>query len=269
MILVDKQIREANKEGMLISEGFVEANLNAVSYDLTIDCIIKDGESEEVEYDLEPGDVIFIRTKEKLRIPENILGRIAEKNSRMRQGLKVDGPHYQPGHETYAFLRVQNLSDKVISLKAGMTIAQVIFEQLCDTPEVTYDKQQGASFQFEKEYRGLGNYKKEYSKQMKDAYDKANHDLEDLSQKIYGNVLTLMGVLVAVFSIITVNADLLKNMVSDYKMIVVVNVTVAISVSIMMGIILIFLNVKKRKGIVIALIGVALIALLGLTIVLL
>ena len=39
----------------------------------------------------------------------NILRWIAEKNSRMRQGLAVSGPHYQLGHKTYAFLRVTNI----------------------------------------------------------------------------------------------------------------------------------------------------------------
>ncbi len=38
MILVDRQIKEANKIGNLISDGFAEENLNSVSYDLTVDC---------------------------------------------------------------------------------------------------------------------------------------------------------------------------------------------------------------------------------------
>ena len=44
-------------------------------------------------------------------MPLNVLGRVAEKNSRMRQGLQVDGPHYQPGHITYVFMRVRNISN--------------------------------------------------------------------------------------------------------------------------------------------------------------
>lgn len=53
--------------------------------------------AERLEYRLSPGEVVFIKTQEKLKLLEDILGRIAEKNSLMRLGLKVDGPHYQPG----------------------------------------------------------------------------------------------------------------------------------------------------------------------------
>ena len=95
-------------------------------------------DKENVHYDLKPGETVFVKTKEKLALPLNILGRIAEKNSRMRQGLKVDGPHYQPGHVTFAFLRVQNISVNTIELSAGMKIAQIIFEELTGTPEVPY-----------------------------------------------------------------------------------------------------------------------------------
>lgn len=69
------------------------------------------------------------------------MGRIAEKNSRMRQGLKVDGSHYQPEHETYAYLRVQNISTTYIDFSKGMKVAQIIIEQLSGEPAVTYDKQ--------------------------------------------------------------------------------------------------------------------------------
>ena len=80
----------------------------------------------------------------------------------MRQGLVVAGPYYQPGHNTYAFLRVGNISENVIKLEKGTNIAQVMFEQLSDIPDMPYDKQPSASFQNEDKYRGLGNYKEEY-----------------------------------------------------------------------------------------------------------
>ena len=76
----------------------------------------------------------------------------------MRQGLKVDASHYQPGHVTYAFLRVQNISENIIELSWGMKIAQIMFEQLTQIPEKPYSKQENASFQDEVQYVGLGNY---------------------------------------------------------------------------------------------------------------
>lgn len=168
MILVDKHIKEYVEKNELIISGYNENHINSMSYDLTIDYIILNEQTHVQTYELQPGDIVYIKTTEQLKFPTNITGRIAEKNSRMRQGLKVDGPQYQPGHTTFGFLRVQNLSTKILELRSGMAIAQIIFEQLKDSPLVPYSEQPGASYNMEMEYRGLGNYKAEYEKQTKE-----------------------------------------------------------------------------------------------------
>lgn len=165
MILVDKNIKTLAASGSLIVSGYKEENVNGVSYDLTVDIILDENGSELTEYELQPGEIVFVRSNEKISIPTNILGRVAEKNSRMRQGLMVDGPHYQPGHVTYVFMRVRNISTKIIKLTKDMKIAQMIFEELKEVPEIPYSAQEGASFQNEKKYVGLGNYQAEYDKQ--------------------------------------------------------------------------------------------------------
>ena len=92
------------------------------------------------------------------------MGRIGEKNSRLRQGLWVSGPHYFPGHSTYIFLRVKNISPNDIGIKEGDKIAQIFFEQLDEVPDTTYDSQADASFNDEDQYRGLGRYTTEYDR---------------------------------------------------------------------------------------------------------
>ena len=165
MILVDKNIKALVANGTLIISGYKEENVNGFSYDLTADVIIDVNSGELTEYRLQPGETVFVRSKEQLSIPVNVMGRVAEKNSRMRQGLQVDGPHYQPGHVTYAFLRVRNISTDIIVLSQGMKIAQIMFEELKEVPDVPYSSQENASFQNEKKYVGLGNYQEEYAKQ--------------------------------------------------------------------------------------------------------
>ena len=44
-----------------------------------------------------------IRTQEKLRIPEAILGRVEEKDSKMIQEWVANGHLYEPRCQTYAF----------------------------------------------------------------------------------------------------------------------------------------------------------------------
>jgi deoxycytidine triphosphate deaminase len=249
MILVDKDIRERVARQELIVSGYKEENLNGVSYDLTVD-YVRDAKGEEQRnFELHPGEVVFVKTQEKLSIPLDILGRIAEKNSRMRQGIKVDGPHYQPGHVTYAYLRVQNISEDIIELSRGMKIAQIIFEQLSQVPDVPYSRQEGASFQNEEQYFGLGNYKAEYEKQTRKKVEETKEDIESMSQRIYGNVLTIMGVLVAVFSLLTINYQAFINANIDTKYIIAMNLTLALCIVLMMGIILLFVNKARSRKI--------------------
>lgn len=247
MILVDRDIREYVKNKELILDGFVEENLNGVSYDLTIDAVIDNDSKNRMEYSLSPGEVVFVKTQEKLKIPDNILGRIAEKNSLMRLGLIVNGPHYQPGHVTYAFLRVQNVSEDIITLTRGMPVAQIIFEQLSAVPDVPYSGQKSASYQNEVEYRGFGKYQNIYEQKVKSVIENAKESVESSAQKIYANVLTLMGILVAIFSLITIDYQAFAQSTLSVGYILVMNLSLALCITLMMGIILIFVNRAKNK----------------------
>lgn len=256
MILVDKDIKRYVEQKQLILSGYTEENLNGVSYDLTIDTVLDMAGAEHCEYELKPGETVFIKTLEKLHIPTSILGRIAEKNSRMRQGLKVDGPHYQPGHVTYAFLRVQNISSQIIVLQNHMRIAQIMFEQLTEEPETPYSAQKGASFQDEVTYKGLGNYKEEYEKQTRRELQRAKEDIEGVSQRIYANVLTIMGIFVAIFSLLTINFQAFTEALVDFRYIWVMNFTLTLCIVIMLGLIFIFINRAGNKKIIWAYVAV-------------
>ncbi len=122
MILVDKEIKR--RSGEIFQEGFAESNVTAISYDLHIQGII--GEEKLLDsYVLRPNEFVFIKTREKIKMPNDLMGRVGEKNSRMRQGLFVSGPHYYPGHNTYLYLRVLNITASTIKIKEGDEIAQI------------------------------------------------------------------------------------------------------------------------------------------------
>ena len=163
MVLVDKMIKERATEIFL--EGYDESSVTAISYDLHIEGIVC-GEKLVDSFILRPGEIVFIKTKEMIRMPNDLMGRIGEKNSRMRQGLCVAGPHYFPGHQTYLYLRVQNISSGTIQIKEKDAIAQIIFEELGGKPETSYEYQKQASFNYEEEYRGLAKYKDEYEERL-------------------------------------------------------------------------------------------------------
>ena len=244
MILVDKNIKQMVSPGQLIISGYNSDNVNCISYDLTLGAF-PNANLEHLE--MIPGEVIIIKTNEQLLIPDNIMGRIAEKNSLMRMGVRVDGPHYQPGHKTYAFLRVQNISGNVIVLEKNMKIAQIIFEELKEVPDVTYGSQPNASFQNEDTYVRFGKYETEYNKHIK-SYEDAKEDIENISSRIYGNVLTLMGIIVAIFSLLTVNYQAFSNADLNLRYIIAMNLSLSFCITVMLGIILLIINKGKKKG---------------------
>lgn len=243
-LLVDKNIKALAQQGKLISQGYNSANVNSISYDLTLGEFVD--EPAKTDRELYPGEYFIIKTMEELSIPDTITGRVGEKNSLLRLGLKVDGPQYQPGHTTYAFLRVQNISDKIITLHKGMEIAQIYFEELKETPERPYSAQPGASFQNEDAYRGYGSYDSQYKASLK-SFEKVRDDLDHMSAKIYGNVLTLMGILVAIFSMLTINYEAFSNAVLTTKYVIVMNLSLTFCIVVMLGLVLLLINKWKKK----------------------
>lgn len=165
MVYSDADILHKVENGELFTEGFKKENLGPCSYDLTADTVcFSDGTERELPWIVRPKEFIIIKTKEAISIPNDIIGRIVERNSVMRFGLQVSGPVYQPGHKTKIFLRVFNMTWNKVKIEGDFEIAQIIFEQLESPPIHPYPKT--GTFQNEMEYRGLGRYKDTF-KRMK------------------------------------------------------------------------------------------------------
>lgn len=242
MILVDKDIK--NRQSEIFCDGCYNASdVNPVSYDLHVMGIVEQDDLVD-SYVLRPNEVIFVKMKEKIHIPKDLMGRIGEKNSRMRQGLWVTGPHYFPGHETYIYLRVQNITSGTIKIKKDDKIAQIFFEQLNGKPECAYDEQQSASYNEEDQYRGMAKYKDEYEERI-GKIDNANNNLDEKINHIYANILTLMGIFVSVFSLIMVNFSNLGDQFANTKYVAVMNLSLGIVICLFLGLIMLFINHKE------------------------
>lgn len=243
MVLIDREIREL---GESIIENFDEKKVGPISYDVSIDEIITNNKNIET-YLLKPGEAVFIKTIERIKVPEDLMIRIGQKNSKMRMMLIVDGPSYFPGHETYMFLRVINISQNAIELDKGDEIAQLFFERISGIPDVPYNKTPNASFNEEDKYRGYGNYQEEYEKKIKKV-NEVREKLEDTVTNIYTNIMTIMGVFVAIFSLIMVNfTNLNSNAAMQPESLITINISLGIIISLFLGLILIFLNKAKNK----------------------
>lgn len=262
MILVDREIKQRGKD--IVIEGYDENNVNSVSYDVTLECIITN-DAEKESYILQPGETIFVRTKEMIHMPDDLMGRIGEKNSKMRLGIQVSGPHYFPGHKTYMFLRVSNISPNRIKIEKGDKIAQIFFEQLKEVPQMTYDLQENASFNNEEKYRGFAGYQDEYERKIL-KIEQQKEELEEKESKMYANIMTIMGVFVAVFSMIMVNFTNVNAGITNLKFLIMLNLSLGIVVVLFVGLMLVFLNKAKSKNFLVAYIILMLILVIALLI---
>lgn len=152
-MIVDREIKELVKKNNLI-ENFNEENLSSISYDISIDKFVVDKEESDLEnLVLSSSSFVYIKAVESLHMPSDLCCMVIEKNSLMRMGLKVDGPLYQPGHNSSIYIRVMNISKKDILLKRNMRIAQLVFMKLDKVPDITYAMQKDARYNDEDSFR--------------------------------------------------------------------------------------------------------------------
>ena len=164
----------------------------------------------------------------------------------MREGLLVGAPNYQPGIHSRCFIRVTNISEHIITLGKGKQIAQILFDTLSTEPDIAYSNKPNASFNGEiDEFFGYGQYENEYSKEIK-KINKAKEDLESKVQSIYSNVLVFMGIIAAIFTIITINFGASKSGDFTKVDILSLNLSLAFVISFLGGI-LSLLTAKRKK----------------------
>ena len=126
-------------------------------------------------------------------------------------GLTMDSPVYQPGHITPIYCRLTNLSNDKIELKQGDKYVTLIFEQLDEEPDTPYS----GAFQNEFSFKGLADYKSEYIDQIQ-SIEGQIHDIKSLEKSVYGNVITILTIFIAIFSILNVNIGLIQKSVSGW-----------------------------------------------------
>lgn len=204
MVLVDHEIADRVKRDGLI-DSFDDSCLTNIGYDLRAKRFYVSDKAEE-SVTLQPNESAFVESVEIVDIPTDILGRIALKNSRIRQGLSLDAPVYQPGHKTRIYFRLTNVSADSITLEVGDRYATILFEKLSAVPDHPYT----GTFSDEFKYKGLGAYKDLYKRQIREI-EKKTEDIKSIEHSIYGNVLVILTVFVSLFSFLTTNISLAAN----------------------------------------------------------
>lgn len=184
MVLTDNEIREYvlnyekhNLDKPLISK-FEEKQLQSESYDITasskitrlkkeVRCISIDEQEdidsmyEEIDmksdgYVISPKEYIMVALNEEINLPEFLTAHIRPRTKFTRLGLIVSDQHCNSTYSGVLKIGLYNATDYAIKLKAGVGIAQVVFEELKSKPseEKLYRNKLNASYQNEKEFIG-------------------------------------------------------------------------------------------------------------------
>lgn len=255
MILVDKQIEAQVKCQNLICNGFKRENLHCISYDILIDSIILPDFTDEkkfvekASYNLRSGETVYVKSDIEIQMPVDCIGRIVERNSVMRIGLVVSGPCYQPGHKTKLFLRVHNITSNDICLYKNQGIAQIMFEHLDMKPDKPYSKEADNSYQDETKYMGVqGEWRDDWLSQL-EKYNQKIEQLDNMESRIYGNIITIMGVFLTMFSLLMFNFNAVANNKElEFKSIIKIDCSLLLLLYILLGVIVLIVNSRRKKS---------------------
>jgi dCTP deaminase len=154
-ILSGNEILNYIKEGKLEIIPFNEKQIGPASIDLTLGNNFRVFKkvrqvfhvTEEIDYNkitkvievkdddhllLMPGELVHGITKEKLKLPNNVSGRIEGRSRFARIGLMthITAGMVQPGSNNKQVLEISNMSPMPIALHPGTKICQIILEKI-------------------------------------------------------------------------------------------------------------------------------------------
>ena len=239
MILADVSIK---KMGDSLISPFEANKVGALCYDLTAKrFFVEDGKDVSC-FELHPMCSVFVECRENIQIPNNMAGIVTLRNSRIRQGLSLTAPIYHPCHKTPVFFRVTNMTSKTIELKEGAELASIMFEELSEPTSQPYN----GTFQNEDKYKGMGSYSETYGKEMKEINDKVE-SIKHIERSIYSNVLAIMSIFIAVFSVININVNLSQ---SDMPLssLIVFNLCTIGSIAFLVGLVIRIVDSKRSSN---------------------
>lgn len=100
---------------------------------------------------MQPGDFVLAVTMEKVRIPDDLLGRLEGRSSLGRLGIVVHSTAsiFDAGWDGNCVLELGNLGRMAVALYPGMRICAMAFEQLSSPAETPYTKKKDAKYKFQ------------------------------------------------------------------------------------------------------------------------
>ena len=117
--------------------------------EITSKVIVKKGES----FMMHPGDFVLAVTLERVKIPNNMMGRLEGRSSLGRLGIVVHSTAsiFDAGWDGKCVLELGNLGRMAVKLTPGMRICAMSFEELSSEADIPYSKKSTAKYKVQKE----------------------------------------------------------------------------------------------------------------------
>jgi dCTP deaminase len=162
MILSDVDIRKELAAGRIEIDPFDEAAVQPSSVDLRVDAQFRVFANSRYPYIdvrapmpdltelveitgddpfiLHPGEFVLGSTRERVRVPDDLVARLEGKSSLGRLGLLIHSTagYVDPGWDGYLTLELSNVASLPITIYAGMKIGQISFFRLSSPAENPY-----------------------------------------------------------------------------------------------------------------------------------
>jgi dCTP deaminase len=163
MTLSDVDIKKYLKEDILSIDPIEESQIGPASVDLTLsdnwyffnrEYFGKNVDLSKVDFkavftkkkadkvQLNPGEMCLGKTLEKIRLPNNIIGKLEGRSRFARMGIIIHTTSavVHPGSNNHQILEIVNLAPFSITLYKGMRISQVLFDELRSPTSKPYSK---------------------------------------------------------------------------------------------------------------------------------
>jgi deoxycytidine triphosphate deaminase len=124
MLLSDQEIKNRR-----LVENRIEAHFRAASYDLSVGTIISvEGKEEEGEYWLKPQGIVEIISRERVKLPKDVVGYVMVKTSLCNQGiLALNIGIVDPGYEGFLSTTLLNFGKNKFLLRINDVFLRLTF----------------------------------------------------------------------------------------------------------------------------------------------
>lgn len=170
-VLSDRDIKKRITEGSLKIEGLDFNSISLASVDLKLGNKFKIFKTTQVThidiresvpadmmetiekkdhepFILHPGEFVLGSTREYVKMPEDLVGRLDGRSSLGRLGVVIHSTagSVDPGFEGYLTLEIANISKVPVSLWPGTRVCRLTFDTMTSPSEIPYNKRKESKY---------------------------------------------------------------------------------------------------------------------------